>query len=116
VYVGWPTVRAILANKIVPGLLDRYLAKAGYDGQLTDEPDPAGRPANLFEARPGDHGAHGRFDGRAKPYSTQLWLNRQRGVLLAAGAGLAGLAALLLSAGGSRLPRPAAEAKRLPAE
>jgi short-subunit dehydrogenase len=117
VYVGWPTVKAILANKVVPGLLDRYLAKAGYDGQLTDAPDPPGRPANLFEALPGDHGAHGRFDRRAKLYSTQLWLNRQRGVLLAAGAGLAAFAAaLLLSGGGNRLPRPAAEAKRLPAE
>ena len=43
IYVGWPSARAILANKIVPGLLDRYLAGAGYSGQLTDEPHAARR-------------------------------------------------------------------------
>ena len=32
VYVGWPTVKAILANKVIPGLLDRYLAKADTTG------------------------------------------------------------------------------------
>ncbi len=41
VWVGFPTVQAILANRIAPGLIDRYLAKAGYSGQLTD--DAAGR-------------------------------------------------------------------------
>src|SRR5262245_21803878 len=35
-YVGWPTVKAIQANKFVPGLLDRYLGKTGYDAQQAD--------------------------------------------------------------------------------
>ena len=38
VWVGLPTVKAILANRIAPGLIDRYLARAGYSGQLSDEP------------------------------------------------------------------------------
>ncbi len=64
VWVGFPTVKAILANRIAPGLIDRYLAKAGYAGQLTDIPEPANAPANLFEPVPGAYGAHGRFDKR----------------------------------------------------
>jgi short-subunit dehydrogenase len=116
VYVGWPTVKAILANKVIPGLLDRYLAKAGYDGQLTDAPDPAGRPANLFDPVPRDHGAHGRFDALAKPHSLQLWLSRQRNVLLAAGAGLAAFGATLwLSGAGSRRLGRERPLARLPA-
>ena len=45
VWVGLPTVKAILANRIAPGLIDRYLARAGYSGQLSDEPlgDPSTR-------------------------------------------------------------------------
>ena len=53
VWVGFPTVKAILANRIAPGLIDRYLASAGYTGQLTDEALPADAPANLFEAGSG---------------------------------------------------------------
>ena len=64
VWVGFSTVKAILANRIAPALLDRYLAKSGYSGQLTDRSKPADAPANLFEPVPGPYGAHGRFDKR----------------------------------------------------
>ena len=64
VWVGFPTVKAILANRIAPTLLDRYLAKSGYSGQLTDQSKSADAPANLFEPVPGPYGAHGRFDKR----------------------------------------------------
>ncbi|HET9651927.1 MAG TPA: SDR family oxidoreductase, partial [Usitatibacter sp.] len=84
-WVGWPAAKAILANKFLPGLLDRILARRGYDGQHTDEPLPPGRRDNLYAPVPGDHGAHGRFDARAKPVSTQLWLSTHR-TLLALGA------------------------------
>jgi short-subunit dehydrogenase len=73
VWVGWPTVKAILANRIAPGLLDRYLAKAGYSGQLTEEREPADAPANLFEPVPGPYGAHGRFDARAQNASLEMF-------------------------------------------
>jgi hypothetical protein len=49
VWVGMPTVKTILANRVAPGLLDRLLARIGYSGQLTGEPVPADAPANLFE-------------------------------------------------------------------
>src|SRR3954463_295397 len=94
IYVGWPSARAILANKIVPGLLDRYLAGAGYSGQLTEEPRPPDAPDNLDRPLPGDHGAHGRFDQRASRWSAQFWLTKHRTALLA-GAGIAAAAAMI---------------------
>jgi len=66
VWVGFPTVKAIWANRVAPAWIDRYLAKAGYTGQLTDTPLPKDAPANLFAPLPGDYGAHGRFDSRSR--------------------------------------------------
>ena len=70
VWVGLPTVITILADKLAPGVLDRYLARTGYSGQLTDEPVPSDAPANLFKTADGDYGAHGRFDDRARDRSS----------------------------------------------
>jgi NAD(P)-dependent dehydrogenase (short-subunit alcohol dehydrogenase family) len=68
-FVGLSTSLTVTANKFVPGLLDRYLARTGYDSQQGDEPDAAERPDNLFEPVPGEFGAHGRFDDRAHGHS-----------------------------------------------
>jgi short-subunit dehydrogenase len=96
VWVGFSTVKAILANRIAPGLIDRYLATAGYHGQLTDEPTAPDAPANLFEPVPGEYGAHGRFDGRARSRSWEMFTDRHRDlVMVAAGLGLLGCARLL---------------------
>ncbi len=95
-FVGFPTVQAILVNRLAPGLLDRYLAATGYDAQQTDEPEQPGRPHNLWQPLPGDHGAHGVFDDRARPASSQHWLDRHRRLIALAGAGLAGIAGALL--------------------
>jgi short-subunit dehydrogenase len=78
VWVGYPTVQAILANRIAPALLDRYLAKSGYSGQLTDEKHPDDAPNNLFVPVKGDYGSHGRFDARSKPRSIQMFTDRHR--------------------------------------
>ena len=78
IWVGFPTVKAILANRIAPGLIDRYLAKAGYTGQLTDETLPADAPSNLFKPVPGAYGAHGRFDSKARPKSWEMFTSRHR--------------------------------------
>jgi short-subunit dehydrogenase len=71
VLVGLPTMVAVQLQKLIPGLLDRYLAASGYDAQQTKEPEDRSRPDNLF--RPvdtsEDEGAHGRFDARAKSHS-----------------------------------------------
>lgn len=86
VWVGYPTVQAILANRIAPGLIDRYLAKAGYSGQLTDKRLPKDAPANLFEPVPGDYGAHGRFDDKARSGSWEMFTDRHRTAFWAAAA------------------------------
>ena len=64
--LGWPTLKAILAEFLVPGYADRRLAREGVDAQMTKEPMPALRKDNLFAPLPGDRGAHGRFDDCAK--------------------------------------------------
>ncbi|MBB5456519.1 short-subunit dehydrogenase [Paraburkholderia sp. Cpub6] len=97
VWVGWSTVKAILANRIAPALLDRYLARAGYDGQLTDEPLPADAPANLYEPVPGHYTSHGRFDDEARAYCGQMFTDRHRNAVYGAAVmALAGGVAWLL--------------------
>jgi hypothetical protein len=93
VYVGWPTVKAILGGaRIAPGYGDRRLAEMGYRAQQTDEPEDPNRPHNLWESVAGDHGAHGRFDDRARSSSWQLWASMHRRWIAVAGLGVLGLA------------------------
>lgn len=93
VYTGWPTVEAIVGNKIAPGLLDRYLGKKGYAAQQTSEPEDPSRPDNLWAPVAGDHGAHGRFDSRSHETSWELRGSLERKWI---GAGLAAVAAAAL--------------------
>ncbi|PWI43016.1 SDR family oxidoreductase [Streptomyces sp. ICBB 8177] len=80
-YVGGSTVATILANKVAPALLDRYLGRTGYDSQQTDQEVPAGRPGNLWEPLDGDDGhdfgAHGAFDDRSHDRAPQLWASQR---------------------------------------
>jgi short-subunit dehydrogenase len=93
VWVGWPTVKAILANRTAPGLIDRYLASSGYSGQLSETPLAPGAPANLFKPAPGDYGAHGRFDDRSRTWSWEFFTDRHKAAAIALTAlALAGLA------------------------
>ena len=103
-FVGAPTVAAILGNRIAPRLLDHYLAYIGYSAQQTDEPEPASRPDNLWSPVAGDHGAHGRFDERARGSSPQLWLDTHRGLIGAAAIACLAGAALSLARTTRRTP------------
>lgn len=96
-YVGLPSVEAIVANKIAPGLLDHYLAHNGYDSQQHDGAENPNRPNNLWQPVAGDHGAHGTFGARAHKWSPQLWANEHRGWIAAAvvAVGISGLLAFL---------------------
>jgi NAD(P)-dependent dehydrogenase (short-subunit alcohol dehydrogenase family) len=91
-WVGGRNALGIMANRLVPGLLDHYLAWTGYEAQMTPQPDPGDRPSNLWKALSGDRGAHGRFDDQAHAVAPQVWLAEHRGVLaamlVAAGVGL----------------------------
>ena len=84
-WVGATTTATILANRVAPALLDRYLARTGYDSQQTSEPADPDQPDNLLQPVDGvnghDIGAHGAYDGRTHARSPQAWLSRHACVL-----------------------------------
>jgi NAD(P)-dependent dehydrogenase (short-subunit alcohol dehydrogenase family) len=85
-WVGASTAATIVATSVAPGLLDRYLARRGYQSQQTSRPADPARPANLWEPVDAseDHGARGAFDARSQARSVQWWITRHRGVLVGA--------------------------------
>src|SRR5919206_567589 len=95
-WVGTSTALTLVANKVAPGLLDRYLARTGFKSQQTSQYRSPDAPANLWEPADGDgghdFGAHGSFDAKAHDRAPQVWLSEHHG-LLAAGAGAFGLGA-----------------------
>ncbi|MGY0004961.1 SDR family oxidoreductase [Micromonospora sp. I033] len=96
--VGGPTWRARLGNVLFPGLLDRKLARDGYDSQQTDTPiDPAAWRDNLD--RPGDDeqdwGAEGVFTDQARRHSAALWVSAHKPTV-----SVLALGGLLMAAGG----------------
>jgi hypothetical protein len=93
-WIGYPTVGAIVANSVLPGLLDRYLARTNFQAQQTDKPVRPDRPDNLEEPVAGSQGAHGIFDDMSKDRSLQSQLSRHRRVTVGAASG-AGLALFL---------------------
>jgi NAD(P)-dependent dehydrogenase (short-subunit alcohol dehydrogenase family) len=97
-WVGASTAGTLLGQKIAPALLDRYLAKTGYQSQQTKEKVGPDRPHNLWQPVDGkdghDHGAHGVFDSQAHGHCAQLWFSHHARLSssLLAGAGIAALA------------------------
>jgi NAD(P)-dependent dehydrogenase (short-subunit alcohol dehydrogenase family) len=91
-YVGWPALKTILGNKLLPKLADRMACKQGVSGQKDMQappPDP-NRDDNLFAPVRGDYGAHGRFEQQSRSGSWQLFLSIHRRTL-----GIGALAALV---------------------
>lgn len=80
-WIAGSAIKAILGQKLLPGLLDRYLARKGYSGQQTDKPVSPWRQErdNLSKPLKGDFGAHGDFDNRAKGRSLELWMRTHLG-------------------------------------
>jgi NAD(P)-dependent dehydrogenase (short-subunit alcohol dehydrogenase family) len=101
-WVGASTVGTLVGQKIAPALLDRYLAKTGYQSQQTGEKVGPDRRHNLWQAVDGpdgrDHGAHGIFDDRAHSRAPQLWFSHHARLvstmMTAAAAGVVGLASV----------------------
>jgi len=94
-WIGAPTVGAIVGQRIIPGLLDHYLARTGFKSQQTAEPADPNRPDNLEHPLPGDLGVHGGFGDRAHSRSLQAWFSAHRHGLVSGGAATAaGLVAL----------------------
>jgi NAD(P)-dependent dehydrogenase (short-subunit alcohol dehydrogenase family) len=93
-WVGRSTVKAIVANKLVPGIADWYLAKTGYGSQQTPQPVDPNRPSNLYEPVEGMHATHGIFDEKATMSSPETWLSEHRSWLAVGAAAAAGLTLL----------------------
>ncbi|MBP0459863.1 SDR family oxidoreductase [Streptomyces montanisoli] len=98
-YVGASTVGTLLADKVAAGLLDRYLARTGYDSQQTETDVDDDRHANLWAPADGDgseggekgrdYGAHGIFDDSSHDRSAQVWLSQHARLAWSASAALA---------------------------
>lgn len=78
-WVGGSTVKAIVGQKLIPGLLDVYLGKTGYKAQQRKEADSPDRPNNVWNPVSTAFGAHGPFDGKSRPFSLEAQVSRHRG-------------------------------------
>lgn len=78
-WVGGSTVKAIVGQKFIPGLLDIYLGKTGYKAQQRDVPDSPSRPNNVYEPVPTHLGAHGPFETKSRPFSLEAEVSKYRG-------------------------------------
>ncbi len=82
VWVGASSIKAIVANQWIPGLLDRYLGRTGVDAQQDAKIASTTRPSNLWKPVHGLHRVHGRFDAEASSSSPALWLDTHRKLAL----------------------------------
>jgi NAD(P)-dependent dehydrogenase (short-subunit alcohol dehydrogenase family) len=90
VWIGWSTFEAIIGQRLIPGFLDRYLARKAWGAQKTRRLPP-GHPLhhqadNLDGPVPGDKGAHGPFDAEARSPQRERRLRIARSVALGAAA------------------------------
>ncbi|MFL6664754.1 MAG: SDR family oxidoreductase [Rhizobacter sp.] len=89
-WVGGSAIQAIVGQLLFPPLLDRIVTKSGFDEQISDVPEPPGRPNNLYQPVRADVAARGRFSDRAKPSALIVDATRARlgtgAALLLAGA------------------------------
>jgi len=69
--ISWGAQKLLWGQKLSPRAGDWMLRRIGWKSQHTDEPKPVDAPDNLFDTLPGDPGAHGRFDGRAR--ESTIW-------------------------------------------
>lgn len=99
-WIGGSTVATLVANRLAPGLLDRYLGRTGYASQQTAEAQPADAPVNLWDPadETRDFGTAGPFGSRSRAFSPQLWASTHR-------RGLAAVFAATLAVGAAAVRR-----------
>jgi len=86
IWVGAPTYKAIIGNKLSPSYADHVLARIGYKGQQTNEPVSPDRVNNVWEPVSEDRGTHGDFSAMSTNNSFTLWAaTHRRWAALAAG-------------------------------
>lgn len=96
VFLGKSTPPAIIAARFAPSLVDKAMARSGFDAQL-GEPQPP-QDGNLFAPVPGNQAARGRFTDVARD-NNEIYSSRQGDALAAAVVllGAIGIGALLRS-------------------
>jgi len=92
--VGRPTIEAVWGQRLIPGLLDRYVARAGWEPQFVDQPNHQ-MDDILFDTLPGDPGANGPYRERERgpDLAMRLRMNVGRAVAVTVGAGVVALVA-----------------------
>lgn len=84
IFVGLPTFKAIIGNKIAPWYADCVLSDMGYEGQQTNEPVDPNRQNNVWQPVGEDRGAYGEFASVAHQKSFTLWVSINRNLVRAA--------------------------------
>jgi NADP-dependent 3-hydroxy acid dehydrogenase YdfG len=78
-WVGSSTVLAIIGQKFIPGILDRYLGKTGYKSQqIADQKQDPDAPNNLYDYVPGTWSARGKFSDRSARSSAEIFVSLHR--------------------------------------
>jgi NAD(P)-dependent dehydrogenase (short-subunit alcohol dehydrogenase family) len=85
-WLGLPTAKAIIGQRVMPGLLDRYLARNGWDPQFVDKANLQ-KGDILFQTLPGDPGAHGPYEDREQGPDLQMRLRESAAATLFVAAG-----------------------------
>jgi NAD(P)-dependent dehydrogenase (short-subunit alcohol dehydrogenase family) len=102
-WVGMPTVEAIVGQKFIPGILDRYLGRTGYKSQqIQGQPRDPNAPNNLYHFVPGKHSARGKFDDRSKRTSAEVFVALHREWFAMGALALLAVAGVSLTAGRRR--------------
>lgn len=96
--VGWSAMKLILGGRLLPGYVEKRVAREAYEDQESDEPEDPDRPHNLWQPVDGEWGAHGRFDSKARDRSAALWVRMHRQPVMAGILVLALLVALSIGA------------------
>ena len=97
VLLGLPTFRAVWGQRLIPGLLDRYVARAGWESQFIDQPNNQTGDI-LFDTLPGDPGAHGPYRDRESEADILMrFQSRPRSALTAVGTAVGNAITRLLS-------------------
>ncbi|HDZ55428.1 MAG TPA: SDR family NAD(P)-dependent oxidoreductase [Pseudomonas xinjiangensis] len=84
IWLGRASFQAIVGNMVMPGLLDRMMARQAWGGQLTDEDDDPEREDNLFEPVKSMHRTSGRFTDRARDKAVGMSSETARKLLITA--------------------------------
>lgn len=106
IWIGTSTLKVILGNMLLPGVVDRVLARVAFGGQQTSEPVSPDRADNLYAPVHGLHRTRGRFDAESAHDAPVVSGNLARIAPLVIGA------VALLAA--SRLTRPKPRRLRRP--